>query len=214
MLSRIHQKLGTAGLIIAVVALVAALAGTAFAAVDRLSKQEKKEVKKIAKSFQGQGPAGPIGPQGPAGPAGPAGADGQNGASGQPGTTGPEGPAGPTSAILPSGETETGLWSFIEKDAFAELLTISYPLRISPASESPNFNWVGVGGSDPDCPGTVMNPQADPGQLCVYAELTGNASAPTDAGGLYTPNRKLGYTVEFTLSGEGFGWGSWALTAE
>jgi hypothetical protein len=56
MISRIHSKLGTAGLVVALVALVVALTGVAFAASGLNSKQ-KKEVKKIAKQFAGkQGP--------------------------------------------------------------------------------------------------------------------------------------------------------------
>ncbi|HEU5063123.1 MAG TPA: hypothetical protein VFT79_08245 [Solirubrobacterales bacterium] len=82
MLSRLHNKLGTAGLVVSIVALVAALTGAAYAA-DKLSSQEKKEVKKIAKKFAGKrGPQGPQGLPGPAGPAGPAGNNGANGADG------------------------------------------------------------------------------------------------------------------------------------
>jgi Collagen triple helix repeat (20 copies) len=94
MFSKLHERLGTAGLVIAVVALVAALAGTAFAAVG-LSGQQKKEVKKIAKQFAGkpgatgpQGPVGTVGPQGATGKDGANGKDGQNGAPGAPGAPG------------------------------------------------------------------------------------------------------------------------------
>jgi hypothetical protein len=88
---KLHDKLGTAGLVIAVVALIAALGGTAFAAVDRLSGQEKKEVKKIATKLAkagAQGPQGLAGSPGPAGPVGPRGAAGDPGAPGAPGNDG------------------------------------------------------------------------------------------------------------------------------
>jgi hypothetical protein len=215
MLSRIHQRLGTAGLIIAVVALVVALTGTAFAAVDRLSSQEKKEVKKIAKSFQGKGPTGAPGPQGSAGAAGPAGPAGADGAPGQPGETGPTGPPGPTSAKLPSGETETGLWSFVEQGAAAEFVTMSYPLKLN---SGPTFNYVALGSPDPDCPGSVTNPQADPGNLCIYSKELVNATLAPSNGGFdaYSEDKKSGAVIEFLISGgaEAFGWGSWAVTAE
>jgi hypothetical protein len=222
MLSRIHQKLGTAGLVIAIVALVAALAGTAIAALPGLNSKQKKEVKKIAKRFQGTGPTGP---QGAVGPPGPAGADGNDGAAGKAGPTGPTGPTGevgatgPTSAILPVGETASGLWSFAEKGAEGDFVTINYGLRIDPAAENnPSFNFVGVGGSDPDCPGTVTNPKANPGQLCIYVGAITNASAAPTSGqsGEYTPNKKLGWTFEMgiTAGAEGFGYGSWAVTPE
>lgn len=147
MLSRLHNKLGTAGLVVAVVALVAALAGTAIAAAGLNSKQ-KKEVTKIAKKFAGKrgptgpagpagaagaagkdgavGPVGPAGATGPAGSAGPTGPTGKTGANGTPGPTGPTGATGVTGApwpaggTLPSGATETGAWSV--KNATGEQL--------------------------------------------------------------------------------------------
>jgi hypothetical protein len=83
MFSKLHERFGTAGLIVAIVALVAALAGTAFAAGGGLNGKQKKEVKKIAKEFAGKnGPQGPTGPQGPSGPQGPAGAAGKDGTNG------------------------------------------------------------------------------------------------------------------------------------
>jgi hypothetical protein len=75
----VHQRLGTAGLVVAIVALVAALAGGAYAASGGLTGKQKKEVKAIAKGFQGTGPAGL---QGPPGAAGKSGADGEKGAPG------------------------------------------------------------------------------------------------------------------------------------
>jgi hypothetical protein len=131
MLSRIHNKLGTAGLVVAVVALVAALAGTAFAAT-KLNSTQKKEVTKIAKKYAGKkGATGPAGPQGPAGAAGAkgdkgdAGAAGAAGSAGATGPTGPKGatgaagvsvtgPTGPTGPVGPlaSGQSETGTWAF------------------------------------------------------------------------------------------------------
>ncbi|TMK58184.1 MAG: hypothetical protein E6G51_03525 [Actinobacteria bacterium] len=88
MISRLHQKLGTAGFVIACVALIAALAGTAFAAAGLNSKQ-KKEVKKIAKQFAGK--PGKDGAPGPAGPAGKDGTNGTNGTDGKDGAPGKDG---------------------------------------------------------------------------------------------------------------------------
>lgn len=85
MISKLHDRLGTAGLVVAIVALVVALTGTAFAALPGLNSKQKKEVKNIAKQFPGApgapgapGPAGPTGPQGAQGPAG-NGTPGENG---------------------------------------------------------------------------------------------------------------------------------------
>ena len=85
MFSRLHNRLGTAGLAIAVVALVAALAGTAFAAT-RLNGTQKKEVRKIAKQFAGKN--GAPGANGAAGANGKDGANGTNGTNGAPGAEG------------------------------------------------------------------------------------------------------------------------------
>lgn len=122
MFSRIHGKLGTAGLIVAVVALVAALSGGAYAA-SGLNGKEKKEVKKIAqnstkgsikneskkwskkfsKRFAIPGPAGPQGPQGLPGAVGLPGATGLPGAPGLPGADGQPGKDGEDGATGPTG---------------------------------------------------------------------------------------------------------------
>jgi len=151
MLSRIHNKLGTAGLVVAIVALVAALGGAAWAASDNhLSGGEKKEVKKIAKSFQGQGPVGPQGPAGAPGKAGAAGAAGAKGATGARGATGAKGATGTTGATgesgtagatgatgtfgsepLPSGQTLKGI--FGSGGEGFNRVPVSFPVRVSPA---------------------------------------------------------------------------------
>jgi hypothetical protein len=91
MISKLHDRLGTAGFVVAIVALVAALGGAAWAA-GGLTKQQEKQVVKIAKKYAGkqgpQGPAGPAGSQGPTGPKGDAGAAGSAGASGKSVVTG------------------------------------------------------------------------------------------------------------------------------
>lgn len=82
MLQRLHQRLGTAGMAVAVIALIAALGGTALAASGALTGKQKKEVEKIAKKVSKPGPAGA------------AGANGTNGKDGAEGKQGPEGKAG------------------------------------------------------------------------------------------------------------------------
>jgi hypothetical protein len=212
MFARIHDKLGTAGLVVALVALIAALGGTAIAAVDRLSKQEKKEVTKIAKKYAG--PAGATGPQGPAGPAGapgPQGPEGPVGPQGEEGEQGEEGPPGPTETKLPSGKTSTGNWAFATK-SHAAYLIVNFPLRVEP---EPQYHWLGVGGSNPNCPGTASNPKAAPGHLCFYAVEVANVSGP-ELVAASTADTTSGWVGEFIPSGEseGYGYGSWAVTAQ
>jgi hypothetical protein len=160
MISRIHSKLGTAGLVVAIVALVAALTGVAFAA-QGLNGKQKKEVKKIAKKFAGK--PGPAGPQGPAGPAGKDGANGTNGAAGDDGksvvvgtATAGECPSGGTTVqvageaatkkkicngqtgfteTLPSEATETGTWA-VGSDDGTSIIPLSFNI---PLEEAPEF---------------------------------------------------------------------------
>lgn len=102
MFSKLHSRLGTAGLVVAIVALVAALAGTAFAAT-ALNGTQKKEVEKIAKKLAGK--------QGPKGATGATGATGANGKDGAPGAAGTNGvsPVGSAFAGFKEGCTEGGV---------------------------------------------------------------------------------------------------------
>lgn len=98
MFSKLHERLGTAGLIVAVVALVVALSGTAIAAKKFITKPEAI---KIAKKYAGKnGKDGAPGAPGAVGPVGPQGAKGDPGA---PGTPGPKGATGPTGAAGTNG---------------------------------------------------------------------------------------------------------------
>jgi hypothetical protein len=234
MLNRFRDRFGTAGLIVAVVALVAALAGTAIAA-GGLTAKEKKEVKKIAKRFQGKGPIGPQGPVGPVGPQGAKGDVGPKGATGAQGPIGPEGPAGPTETTLPPGKTSTGYWSFngvgrteVEKAGggsttvgtnFA-LATISFPLRVIGVEEFVySENWILPGETTPECPGSVEEPEAEPGEVCVYVKEIENAGSEATHRpsfvSFYTTSPSSGLGMEFELENEkaGYGIGTWAVTA-
>jgi len=104
-ISRIHQKLGTAGFIISIVALVAAIGGGAYAASGGLTSKQKSEVAKIAKKYAG--PAGPIGPQGAAGAKGETGSAGSNGTNGSPGEKGERGEKGEKGSTGNAGEPVT-----------------------------------------------------------------------------------------------------------
>lgn len=147
MLSRIQNKLGTAGLVVAVVALVAALSGAAIAA-GGLSSPEKKEIKKqsqkFAKKYAKQ--FAKPGPQGPAGNAGAAGAKGNTGDRGPEGPEGPQGEPGADGTFstepLPTGETLTGMFAAGgENDREA----ISFPIPTLSAPTAVFFLNIGGG---------------------------------------------------------------------
>jgi len=216
MFSRLHGKLGTAGLVVAIVALVAALTGAAFAA-GGLTKQQEKQVTKIAKKYAGKrGPAGKPGPAGPQGPAGSQGAKGDAGAKGDKGDkgdTGQEGPEGPEGSpwtaggVLPSEETETGTWAYGFSKEPLTFTAISFPI---PLASAPSPEILGEGETSANCPGPAEEPSAEPGHLCIYL-LTG--LKPDEAVGVTTVGAALK-----KANPEGFpffgGVGTFAVTAE
>ena len=222
MFRRIYDKVGTAGLIVAIVALVAAVGGSAFAATGfKLTKPEVKEVKKIAKKYAGKrGATGPQGPAGPAGAQGGAGPKGDAGPKGATGARGATGPAGPTETQLPYEKTLTGVWAFSGKGiGRGEYVPISFPLRVVPApSDFVNSTNLIKPEDEPttECPGSASDPQAAPGEFCMYVKELKNASGPNGNINTTSPDRTSGVIAEFTIetdTGEGWGNGTWAVTA-
>lgn len=227
----VHEKLGTAGLIVAVVALVAAFTGTAFAEEGwKLSKSEQKEVKKIAKAEAKRVAQGVSGSTGPAGPQGPAGAPGAKGDPGVPGPVGPTGPAGkdgltgptgPTETVLPPEKTSTGGWGFGVKNSkgINVPVTISFPLRVIPApAEVESVNVIKEGDSPTaQCPGSVSNPQAAPGEFCLYAIVLEGASIGVGLASdpFFSADRTSALIFPFEVETEELarGRGTWAVTA-
>jgi hypothetical protein len=225
MLSRLHNKLGTAGLVVAIVALIAALGGAAYAASDNhLSGGEKKEVKKIAKKYAGKpGPTGPTGPQGPAGANGKNGVNGATGPTGPEGEQGPTGPAGPEGSpwtaggVLPSGKTLKGHWAYaenLESGFRIEYAPISFGI---PLATPPTVVYVATAGEhEEECPGSVSEPKASEGFLCVY--LNGSSSfnpGEFKGGPTQALTTEAGTTLRFNISAPeaSTAIGTWAVTA-
>jgi hypothetical protein len=254
-MQRLHARLGTAGLVVAVIALVFALAGGAIAANNNSATASKagprgKTGKTGKTGPQGpKGDAGPAGPQGPkgdagsqggVGPAGPAGVGtagptgptgktgttGVTGATGVTGTTGVTGPAGPTcnedgECLLPVGATETGVWSFRAINVAKASISISYPLRIPGGLTYHYVKWSEQGSvppAVPECPSIeAAEPEALPGNLCVYEGEEGSESQLTNAA---VPVKVLGsldfssgVPLNFALTNpanEARGTGTWA----
>jgi hypothetical protein len=219
MLSRIHNRLGTAGFVVAIVALIAALGGTAFAAVDRLSSQEKKEVKKIAKSLVQPGPVGPQGPQGAQGAQGNPGTPGTPGAPGKDGEDGEDGEDGACSAsapqcVLPDGATLKGVWGMSSIDVSRPFAPISFPLALSTEPEGRIFMEPGATPTD-ECPGTHEDPQAKAGYLCVYASFNFENLDPSSADFGGAGNAYVGAILSLeseNTTTESFAKGTWAVT--
>ncbi|MFL5872195.1 MAG: hypothetical protein ACJ75T_01795 [Solirubrobacterales bacterium] len=150
MIHRIHERLGTAGFLIAIVALVAGLTGTALAASGALTGKQKKEVTKIAKKYAGApgapgaaGLPGPAGPAGAAGPKGDTGAQGDQGIQGKQGIQGIQGKPGEDgetgfTETLPPGKTETGTWTAaLPAGDFMEFnVAATFPIPLPEAGEA------------------------------------------------------------------------------
>jgi Collagen triple helix repeat (20 copies) len=232
MLSKLQNRLGTAGLIVAVVALVAALTGGAYAASGGLSGKEKTEVKAIAKQFAGKkgakgakGDPGAPGAVGAVGAAGPQGAPGAAGAAGKEGKEGPEGQPWVPDNVLPSEATLTGTWGIPQNAPEGKYnAQISFPI---PLEEAPEVVFVPEGKyTEPGCPGEVGGiPTADAGFLCVYGDVfqeTTNEGfyygvrAPVEGefGSYASGANNVGTNFKINCAGFCFAMGSWAVTAE
>jgi hypothetical protein len=168
------------------------------------------------------GPQGTVGPQGPAGENGSVGGTGPAGLSGPKGAAGPVGPAGPTGSpwtvdgTLPSGKTETGMWGFAAHDEGAVMVTMSFPIPLKQAPVSAILIKPGEEGKEEPvaCPGTVEEPKAAAGDLCMYSDLLGTTTPMN-----FIDLRPSGVSGLFSLAEDnkgGFGTvdrGSWAVTA-
>lgn len=215
-LGALHKRLGTAGFALAIAALVLALTGAAIAAAGLTAKQ-KKEVTKIAKKYAGK--QGPIGPQGNPGATG---AKGDQGATGTAGAKGATGFSGFTET-LPSGATETGTWSMgmnLSGAGVLEMVSLSFniPLATEIAEANIQFNPFGfpTGATTEEkehCPGSVTDPKAKSGFLCVYTGNLANANYASGAGALGFPHSyKSGAAIAFGTTGTpAFGYGTWAV---
>lgn len=186
--------------VVAAVALVStAVAGSGSSAEKPAVVAAKKKVKR--------GPPGPPGPQGQQGP------QGLQGAPGQQGEQGEQGEPGPFPNTLPAGKTIRGAWGIEDKAAGANEISMSDISWNYPMSTEVAVDVVSVFPStDPHCPGTVSNPSAESGFLCIYQRAQSNSGGITysTSGVLY----RFGAPVWIKSSAAGDYWadGSWAVT--
>jgi hypothetical protein len=153
--------------VIALLALFLALGGTSFAAASLINGRQIKP-HTIAKNRltnaairQLKGNRGPQGPQGTQG--------------GQ-GAQGVQGPPGPITGDLPAGVSLRGNYMDAGNNGGStNHSAVSFGLRLSAA---PTVNYITAGGTPPAvCPGTLTDPQAAPGNLCVYEAQATNATS-------------------------------------
>jgi hypothetical protein len=199
-----------------------------------------------------QGPAGPTGPQGSAGANGKDGANGTNGAAGQGAETtkfsGAKGgcteggievkSASPTAFVcngakgsggggefpstLPSGKTETGVWTIDTSTLPSGTTSVWLPISFSiPLSTGVEVHFIpGESAPTEECPGSPAEPIAAKGNFCLY-ELPNfaenqsveslNPEAPAFGD---TKTGKVGVLLDFEFEKEiGVLRGPWAVTA-
>ena len=119
--------------------------------------------------------------RGPRGKRGKRGLRGLRGLAGPPGAAGAQGvpgPAGPITGNLPGGVTLRGNYS-VAQTGSTDFVTdsIMFNLRLS---VPPVVHYINVGAPVPaECPGTLADPQAAAGHLCVFE---GNATNTTNRG--------------------------------
>jgi Collagen triple helix repeat (20 copies) len=153
-----------------------------------------------------QGKQGVVGEKGERGEKGEAGANGEKGEKGEKGETGSPWPAGGT---LPSGRTETGTWNLgpIEGKVNASD-SISFAIPLSFRLETSQVHFVGVGDTNPpECPGSVSEPEASSGNLCIYSQEDQNQQLSV------LTSYSSGVVIIGEHSGYASAYGTWAVTA-
>ena len=237
---RIRGKLTYANVMVTILAFIVLAGGSAFAATEMLPKNSvgPKQLRKgsvtttkIAKSTL-KALVGPTGARGPAGPSGP------QGAAGTAGPAGPAGLAGPAGGVLPAGVTLRGSVAAGQFDGekfqnHQIRSSVSFGGYLLP--ERPVVNIVGPGRPAPAaCPGSPSEPQARPGNLCVYladivpdvtVTVADSSQAATNGESYESETQvssqigdgragRMGFMIVLgaVVSHEAEAWGSWAVS--
>jgi hypothetical protein len=214
----------------------------------QISPKVLKALQGKAGASGAQGLAGAAGPQGPAGSAGAKGEPGAAGKEGPAGesvtsaalgkgeggcaeggskftvggkeTTACNGTMGFTER-LPKGKTETGVWDFSVPmaETGAAFAPISFSIPLGEELNEHQVEFVEEGQTTKECPGTLAQPKAEPGTLCVYGFAIGATSDQIVKGAdVFVKGASVtGAFVDFILNpGEELkeGFGTWAVTPE
>ena len=134
------------------------------------------------------------------------------------GNTGGEGSPWTAGGTLPSGKTETGTWAFVSHAEGAVRVPLSFTIPTKePLAGGPHAIPVEVVlpkeedplDAHPECPGTVAEPKANAGTVCVYAETL---EAPYET---VAAVRTSGVVLVFHAAGASplVDEGTWAATA-
>jgi hypothetical protein len=146
------------------------------------------------------------------------GLNGANGANGKDGAQGKEGPAGPFGETLPSGKSETGVYA-IEGSGSVIQSGWGFPFALATA---PTSHFILDGATPPaQCPGSLSNPRASPGHLCVYESKKHGGTTtfkeifnPENEG--FGTSSRFGFGIDLDNSKapeNAWSQGTWAVTA-
>jgi hypothetical protein len=219
-LQALRTKFGIPGLVLMITAVFVIGGGAAFAAKSGYIITKTSQIKpSVLKSLQGK--TGAPGANGANGANGAAGVAGKEGPQGKEGTTGPEGPQGKPGpscnpegeCLLPSGATETGVWSVDNKGLALIEASISYPLRLSGPISGFLYVTETEETAPPECPGTATEPEAAAGTLCLYEAFHENTEPAVPFGNV---DLRSGVALAFPTevpAEEARAWGSWAVGA-
>lgn len=200
-------------LVVALVALFISLGGTGFAVGGAghspagAGRSRSISTKCTVRSCRG--PEGDRGPVGPKGPQGARGAGGARGIQGLQGAQGIEGPPGPFPSVLPAGRTLRGIYESQENVAGFHDRAVSFGFTFGAA---PTAHVIPKGGPNPDpanCPGSAADPQATPGNLCVYESDQFGVQGPLTVGSV----SRFGFSTSVYTPSGGFSAGTWAATS-
>jgi len=155
-----------------------------------------------------------------------------NGEEGEPGPEGPEGNPWTELGVLPPEQTEKGTWSFFGTEADGEfmLAPVSFPIPLGAILDFEHVHFQEDADFGSFCEGTEANPKANPGEFCVYSNLSGEVNALFNAEfkGVWRSVQivgtdeeqaagRTGAILRFAFDGESgeraHGFGSWAVTA-
>jgi hypothetical protein len=210
----------TPATVLAVVALVFAMTSGAVAAKKYLITSTKQISPSVLKKLTGK--PGKPGPAGPAGAVGKAGANGANGTNGSNGTNGQNGQTGFTQ-VLPPGESLTGVWSnnFFQtagdEVSTVQLAPISFAFPLGKALTPADVHYIKKEEETGEgvCPGSVDEPEAEPGHMCIYTETEEVApGGEISQAGFDIPGPgNAGVVLKFTEKGIAILEGSWIVTA-
>jgi len=124
------------------------------------------------------------------------------------------------SETLRSGETLNGGYALGSDTASGSATTyVNFRIPLAARPAAPNANFIPAGGaSTANCPGTAANPQASPGNLCVYESFSSNVvGRQVVALGNASPNQSDPFGARLDIfvgpASGGFSEGTWAVTA-